>query len=377
MKLGVMRSYYREPAGNEEVGTLADHMSPYDDQGLNIGSWPEIAADRLITPTAHFFKRSHAEVPSIDVATWSLEVEGLVERPAAYSLHDLTTRFPRRDVTSTLVCAGLRREEFLALGPLPGELPWGADAASTGVWSGIGLAELLRSAGVTGDAGHVEFVGLDRVERHGKRFGFGGSIDLKKALAGDVLLVTHLNGAPLPPAHGFPLRALVPGWIGARSVKWLGKIRILAHPSDNYFQSEAYRVQRKADPAKPLDVTAGSAMTGIPLNAVIVDPKPHAVVPVGNVRVRGWAIGSESRPLRTVEVSSNGGSDWVRATTIAGGGEWTWTFWEALLPLPRGRHVLWARASDEAKTMPASVSDTWNVKGYGNNAWHRVEVAAE
>jgi sulfite oxidase len=356
---------------------MADHISPYDDQGLNIGTRPEIAADRLITPTEQFFKRSHAEVPRIDVATWSLEVEGLVERPAAYSLRELTTRFPRRDVTSTLVCAGLRREEFLALGPLPGELPWGPDAASTGVWSGIGLAELLRSAGVTADAGHVEFVGLDRVERHGQRFGFGGSIDLKKALAGDVILATHLNGAPLPPAHGFPLRALVPGWIGARSVKWLGKIRILAHPSDNYFQSEAYRVQRKVDPAKPLDVTAGSVMTGISLNAVIVDPKPQAVVPVGKVRVCGWAIGSESRPLRAVEVSSNGGSDWVRATIIAGGGEWTWTFWEAVLPLSRGTHVLWARASDEAQTMPASVSDTWNVKGYGNNAWHRVKVAAD
>lgn len=354
----------------------AHFLTRYDEQGLNVGSWPEIAADSVITPVDRFFRRSHAAVPDIDLETWRLEVEGLVERPVAYSLADLVTRFPRRDVTSTVVCAGHRREEYLALGPLPGEVPWSSDAASTGAWSGVGLAGLLHEAGVTGDAAHVEFVGLDRVERQGRQFGFGGSIDLAKALGDEVILATHLNGEPLPPAHGYPLRAVVPGWIGARHVKWLGRIRVLAHASDNYFQAKAYRVQPTADPAKPHDVTAGSAMSAIPLNAVIIAPRRHDVVPAGEVRVRGWAIGYEGRPLRAVEVSANGGDDWVRAATLAGGSAWTWTMWEARMELARGVHLLSARATDESGVMPASVSDTWNVKGYGNNAWSRVEIEA-
>lgn len=128
--------------------------------------------------------------------------------------------------------------------------------------------------GPGGGARYVEFVGLDQVERQGERFGFGGSIDLAKALHGDTLLASELNGAPLPVEHGFPLRAVVPGWIGARSVKWLGRITLTAEPSGNYFQSKAYRIQREADPRDPRDVSAGDALSEAPLNSVIVAPMP-------------------------------------------------------------------------------------------------------
>lgn len=352
----------------------ADPRHSYDEHGLNTGTWPEIEADRLITPVDRFFTRSHASPAVLDPSSWRLEVQGLVNRSATYSLDDLATRFPRHDLEATLVCAGLRRAELLAVAPLPGELPWGPDAASTGRWSGIRLADLLRAAAVTDRAGHVEFQGLDRVTRDGHQFGFGASIDLAKALSDDVLLATHLNGAPLPPAHGFPLRAVVPGWIGARSVKWLGRITVLEGPSENYFQARAYRVQREVNRAKPSDVTAGTAMGAVPLNAVILEPGPGATVPAGSVRVRGWAIGSECRPLTAIEVSADGQSKWVRAEILAAGGAWTWTFWEAVVSLAPGSHELIARASDATGTMPPTVHDTWNVKGYGNNAWYRVTI---
>src|SRR6476661_6637851 len=197
----------------------------HDSEGLNTASWP-LPPDQRITPIDHFFTRSHAAVPQIDGRTWRLEVGGLVKKPTSFSLDQLRRMFPQRRTTATLVCAGLRRNEFLSAGPLPGELPWGPEPASTGQWSGVLLRDLLDTVGVNDTSRHVEFVGLDRVERHGERFGFGGSIDLTKALDDDVLLATELNGMPLPAVHGFPLRVVVPGWIGARSVKWLGSITL-------------------------------------------------------------------------------------------------------------------------------------------------------
>lgn len=354
----------------------ADRRQLYDEHGLNTATWPEITADRLMTPVDQFFTRSHAPPAAVDPGTWRLEVQGLVDHSASWSLDDLAARFPRRELEATLVCAGLRRAELLTVAPLPGELPWGPDPASTGRWSGVRLADVLQAAGVSGRAGHVEFLGLDQVARDGREFGFGGSIDMQKALSDEVLLATHLNGRPLPPAHGFPLRAVVPGWIGARSVKWLGRITVLEGPSENYFQTRAYRIQRDVNRANPGDVTAGTAMGAVPLNAVILEPRPGAFVQAGAVRVRGWAIGSECRPLTAIEASADGLSDWVRAEIVAAGGAWTWTFWEAVVSLAPGTHELIARASDATGSMPPTVHDTWNVKGYGNNAWYRVTITA-
>jgi sulfite oxidase len=352
------------------------HRLIHDPEGLNSATWP-IQQEDLLTPADCFFTRSHGPTPTVDAGAWRLEIGGLVECPMRCSLDDLAA-YPRAEVPATLVCAGLRRDEYLAIGPLPGELPWGPEPVSTGCWNGVVLAEVLRQAKVKPAARFVEFVGLDSVERHGRRFGFGGSIELDKALSGDVLLATELNGAPLPPDHGFPVRALVPGWIGARSVKWLGRITLTAEPSDNYFQSKAYRVQREVNHRDPRDVSGGTALSEVPLNAVILEPTRDQAVAAGPVLVRGWAMGSGGRPLTSVEVSPNAGADWRPARIAVPGAAWTWSLWEATLDLARGRHMLAVRARDTSgATQPAAVWDTWNVKGYANNAWHRVPVQAE
>ena len=203
----------------------------------------------------------------------------------------------------------------------------------------------------------------------------GDRSDLTKALDSEVLLATELNGSPLSPAHGFPLRAVVPGWIGARSVKWLGRITLLKEPSANYFQSKAYRFQRATNPQNPGDVSAGLALSEVPVNAVILSPGSGEVLPAGQLTVRGWAMGSGGRQVNRIEFSSNAGQDWVPARITVEGTSWTWTFWQATVKLPRGRHVLAVKATDIAgATQPPTVDDTWNVKGYINNAWHRVAV---
>jgi sulfite oxidase len=347
----------------------------HDPEGFNTATWP-VRQTTLITPADEFFTRSHAPTPTIDPATFRLEIDGMVERPQRLTLAALAG-LPRHEVDATLVCAGLRRDEFLALGPLPGELPWGPEPVSTGRWSGCRLGDVLRLAGVRTDASHVQFVGLDTVERHGQRFGFGGSIDVAKALEADVLLATTLNGELLEPDHGAPLRSIVPGWIGARSVKWLGRITLSDQPSTNYFQAKAYRFQRERNPADPHDVSAGTALSQVPLNAVILEPARDQLVGAGAVCVRGWAMGTGGSPLASVEVSANAGADWRAARITLPGSAWTWSLWEATVELPRGRHVLAVRASDRTGvTMPAAVGATWNVKGYANNVWHRVPVQA-
>jgi sulfite oxidase len=357
--------------------TTAGQRCVHDPDGLNTGAWP-VPPDEFITPTDNFFTRSHARIPDIDPQSWRLEVGGLVDRPRRFSLKELTRGFPERNVPATLVCAGLRRTELLSLGPIPGEFPWGPEPVSTGRWTGIALRSVLQTVGVAAGARHVEFIGLDRVERQGEVFGFGGSINLDKALGEEVLLATGLNGAPLPPVHGFPMRAVVPGWIGARSVKWLGRIVLRADPSPNYFQSRAYRIQREANPNDPRDVSAGIAIGAVPLNAVILEPTANQVVRAGPVTARGWAMGCGGHAIDLVEVSSDSGQNWKRARIAIEGEAWTWSLWEATMELSRGRHTLVVRATDaEGTTQPSTVNATWNVKGYSNNAWHRVTVRAE
>jgi sulfite oxidase len=334
-----------------------------------------VPGDHLVTPVDDFFTRNHASVPLIDPSTWRLEVGGLVERARSFSLEELHRAFPRREVTATLVCAGLRRNEFLALGPLPGELPWGPEPASTGQWTGISLRDLLRTVGVAREARHVEFVGLDQVDRESRRFGFGGSIDLSKALGDEVILASELNGAPLSAVHGFPVRVVVPGWIGARSVKWLGRITLLGEPSSNYFQTKAYRIQRHINSEDSRDVSHGVALSEIPLNSIILYPTPALSAAAGRVPVRGWAVGAGGRPLTAVEVSSNGGHDWTPARIVREGAGWTWSLWEATLELAPGRHTLVVRATDSSgASQPPNLDATWNVKGYNNNAWYRTTI---
>ena len=160
-----------------------------------------------------------------------------------------------------------------------------SEAVSNAIWGGVALADVLAEAGPRAGALHAAFCGLDDTERHGKRFHFGGSIPIKKAMSPEVLLATEMNGEPLPPVHGFPLRVVVPGWIGARSVKWLHKVKLQPEPSDNYFQRVAYRLFPAAvgpdnvvwDEGAMLGEQATNAIVTSPL-AVVVSELVAAVV---------------------------------------------------------------------------------------------------
>jgi sulfite oxidase len=340
---------------------------------LNAGPPLDLLAETFVTPSERFFVRNHADPPAIDPASYRVTVEGMVRRPLSLGLADLRS-LPRRRLIATLQCAGNRRDELVPFGAIPGELPWGADAISTAEWTGTPLRAVLEAAGVTDGAAHVAFQGLDTLVKHGEAISFGGSIPLAKALGDEVLLVAEMNDEPLPPIHGGPLRVVVPGHIGARSVKWLASITPQAAPSSNYFQAHAYKLFPPGITAETVDWKAGLMLGEMSLTAAICSPTAGARLGAGPVRISGYSMAGGARSIERVELTIDGGGTWQQAR-LGPAHPWSWRLWDAEVTLPPGRHVIAARAWDSAaNTQPEDIRSIWNFKGYMNNAWHRIEV---
>ncbi len=328
-----------------------------------------------LTPVDTFYVRSHGPVPALVPAEWRLRVHGLVERPLEVSPAELRVRFPERRLVATLQCAGNRRAGLMAVRDIPGEAPWGPGATGNAEWTGVALADVLREAGLRDDARYVEFIGSDLSAEVSPPQAFGGSIARHKALAGEVLVAWAMNGEPLPPAHGAPLRVVVPGYIGARSVKWLEQIVARETPSDNFFQSTAYRLvapDREAGPGE------GFALGAVAVNCDFLTPEDGARVPAGPLVAEGYAVAGDDRYVERVDVSTDGGATWRQAELLDPASPWGWRRWRIRLAVAEGEVELLARAWDSAAdTQPRDAADLWNPKGYVNNAWARVRVQVD
>jgi sulfite oxidase len=326
-------------------------------------------AEAPITATDAFYVRNHGPVP--ELADARVHVTGLVERELDLSLDEIRA-LPSRELTVTLQCAGNRRADLIAVRDIPGESPWGPGATGTARWRGAPLADVLAMAGVAGGALHVGFEGADVSSEVGEPY--GGSIPLRDAFAHDALLAWEMNGEPLPPVHGGPLRAIVPGYIGARSVKWLTRIELREEPWDGHYQSTAYRLV-------PPDGKPGRGV-GMPLGLVAVNsdvlvPEDGATVAAGPVAVCGYAFAGGRRKVERVDLSLDGGRSWAQADLGEDQGQWAWRLWHAELELEPGEHEITVRAWDSAAgTQPEDPAGSWNPKGYANNAWGRVKVTA-
>lgn len=331
--------------------------------------------EHMLTPAEVFYSRNHAPVPVLDPQDWSLTVDGLVAAPSEVSLAQLRDRWPTRTVTATLQCAGNRRAGLIAVRDIPGEAPWRDGATSTAEWTGVRLADVLADAGPEPSAAHVALLASDVSQHASPPQQYGGSIPLEKALAEEVLLAWAMNGDPLTPLHGAPVRLVVPGYIGARSVKWLHRITVQHAPSQNYFQAQAYRLL-PAD-HDPDDGAAGFALGAVALNSAILLPLDGAHIPAGRTTVRGYAFAGGGRRVTRVDVSADGGERWQQADLGADAGCWAWRLWSADVDLPVGDVALVARAWDDAAALqPADPRDVWNPTGYVNNSWPRIEVHA-
>ena len=353
---------HRPPAGKSPSFVV------YEAEPLNGGA-PAAEAAGPRTPIDRFFVRNHGPVPEVDPDSFRLRVEGRVRRPLELSLADLASSSERVAVPAVLQCAGFRRQELLELGPIAGELPWGEEPAGSALWSGFRLADVLAAAGPEDGAAHVAFAGLDRCAVGGGTTIFGGSIPLAKAMAPEVLLADGMNGEPLPAVHGGPLRAIVPGYIGARSVKWVERIELRDTPSDNHYQAKAYRWL----PSPDTPVESAEMLGELWVNVLVTAPAAGSRLPAGEVAVSGWAVAADG--VSRVEVSGDGGATWRAAELAAETSPWDWRLWSARLELAPGEHTLVARAFDAAgRAQPAEVRERWNRKGYMNNAWHRVTI---
>ena len=350
----------------------------YQNYPLNVGAPLEVIRQAFVTPQDCFFVRSHGVVPHIHARSYRLTVTGQAQTPLELSLDDLRTRFPASTVMATLQCAGHRRDELATVGPIPGEIMWGAETIGNAAWRGVALREVLLAAGVGPEVRHVTFLGLDTIHKGREHFAFGGSIPIEKAMNAEVLLAYEMNGQPLLPLHGFPLRVLVPGYIGARSVKWLASIILQEAPSSNYYQARAYKLFPPHIQARSADWTQGQMLGALPLNSVIFRPTEGELLQAGPISIQGYAVAGEGQRIERVEVSSDGGATWTNATLLEQPQPWTWCFWKATVLLGPGVHQLVVRAWDSAGgTQPAEVRQVWNWKGYLNNAWHRINVVIQ
>lgn len=347
---------------------------------LNAEPALNLLASNWITPVEHFYIRTHGNTPVNDgtVNLPMLRIEGMVERATEMLVAQLKEKFPKSSTIATMTCAGNRREEFNAFRKVGG-VQWGAAAIGNAEWEGVRLSDVLKAAGVKEGAKHVWFESSDSVKLpDGSTTPFGASIPLEKAMADTesspgALLATAMNGKPLPVDHGAPLRGVVPGYIGARSVKWLTKIVVSDKPSPNYFIQDVYKIVRTERPA---ETAKAPPIMEFPLNAAICLPSPEGMLTKGRAEVRGYALPPGSGKKASVEVSTDGGITWHGARITSPVRPFCWIHWTAEVPVDGSTSVLLARAlTPDGTTQPRKAE--WNLKGYLYDAWHRVPVKVQ
>jgi DMSO/TMAO reductase YedYZ molybdopterin-dependent catalytic subunit len=321
-----------------------------------------------ITPIGLHYLLTHYDIPDVDPATWRLEVDGLVERPLSLSLDDLRGR-PATEIAVTMECAGNGRA---LVEPHVVSQPWLLEAVGTAGWRGVQVATLLEDAGIPDRAVEALFTGLDRGVEGEEEQSYARSVSLGELLHGDALLAYEVNGVPLPPQHGFPLRLVVPGWYGMTSVKWLARITLLDEPFDGYQMRHSYRLRQQEDePGSPL-------MRMAPRSLMVPPGIPEflsrdRVIDAGRCEIRGRAWSGEAE-IVAVDVSTDGGESWAAAELgDADLGRWAWRSWRFDWDAEPGEHELCCRARDAAENEQPT-APPWNLGGYKNNAVQRVSV---
>jgi sulfite oxidase len=345
-------------------------MVVHDEEPFNAEPPPGALAGQPLTPIAAFYSRNHGPVPDLDPAGWRLHIDGLVDREVVLTLAELQQRFAARTEVVTLECAGNRRAELLAVRAIPGQVPWGPATISTAAWTGVSLADVLAEAGPGAGAAHVAFTAPDVSPSVAEPY--GSSIPLAKACVGETLLAWAMNGERLPRVHGGPVRVVVPGYIGARSVKWVQRITVQAGPSENYFQAEDYRLlPPDAEPASGRGISLGP----LTMTSGILSPDGGDRVPAGPTDVIGYAFAAAGRTIVRVDVSLDDGRTWIQAAVDDRPSSWAWQLWHTTLDLPTGSAEITARAWDDTgATQPEFPASLWNPGGYDNNSWPRIRV---
>jgi DMSO/TMAO reductase YedYZ molybdopterin-dependent catalytic subunit len=321
-----------------------------------------------ITPAGLHYLLIHYDIPDVDEAEYTLEVDGLVASPLALSLAELRAR-PAVELAVTMECAGNGR---ILIEPHVFSQPWLHEAVGTARWRGTPLRGLLAEAGVADQAVELVFSGLDHGLEGGIEQAYQRSLSRMDAHRPEVLLAYEMNGAPLLPQHGFPLRLLVPGWYGMTSVKWLTRITAVDRPFEGYQQSHSYRLRQEEDETGeplsrmlPRSLMAPPGFPEFPTRRRFISPGPCLL------EGRAWSGLGE---LEVVDVSTDGGDSWATAEIEDDvGSPWAWRRWTFEWNATEGEHELCCRARDAAGN-EQPLEPSWNLGGYANNAVQRIRV---
>lgn len=350
--------------------TAAAKLRVLTESPLNAEASIQNLVKDYLTPLEHFYIRTNGNVPTAHVDEHEIMFEGLIDRPQVIPLRLLRRLFREEERNAVLMCAGNRRTEMGQIKKVSGT-PWTTGAIGNAKWQGVSLTKVLRYVGIQRDAKHVWFESIDRCKmKSGGETTFGASIPIEKALDRLSLLAMSMNGKPLTSAHGAPVRMMVPGYIGARSVKWLGKIVVSDKPSPNHYVAENYKI---VSDTKPESFAAAEPIYEYSINSLICDPAPGASLAAGEITLRGLALprGGQFDRIAKVEILGNDNKVLCEAKLKGPGEVFCWEPWEAKVDLPKGTHTLGVRATG-IQGDAQSLEPNWNALGYLFNAPHRV-----
>jgi len=345
-----------QAAGRQVVKPTPPTLMEDTGTGLDYGTRPDRMPGYLV-PNDRFYIRSHAPTPAVDVADWTLRVEGNgVRRPVRYRYDELWERFPLVSIVRTIECAGNRRvllgDEF---GSRFRGTPWGRGAIGTAEWTGVRLRDLLEPAGLTAGARDVMPESLDQIRAR-------RPMPLSKALADDTLVALAMNGEILPADHGFPARVVVSGWLGAASIKWLSRIEVSRERLDVPWNTDDYVL---IGPGYPADGPArGPVITGLPVSVLTELPWPARLRPEPQI-IRGRAFAGEHAVVGVAYRVDDG--PWRPAELASPVIPGAWVRWQFGWTPEPGCRVLRVRATDErGRTQPDA--SAWNELGYLQHA---------
>ncbi|MEW6321373.1 MAG: sulfite oxidase [Acidobacteriota bacterium] len=349
------------PAGKEKL--IVRSVRPPDFET------PVGLLDSFITPIEHFYVRCHMPTPAApDAAAWSLQIDGEVATPITLSLADLRA-MPATTVTMTLECAGNGRAFF---DPPVAGIQWEKGAVGTARWTGVRMADLLTRAGVRTAGRNVVMTGADRPL--GAMPPFVRQVGIEKAMAPDTIVAWEMNGQPLPLLHGFPLRAIVPGWEGAYSVKWLTGLRVIDRDFDGFWVATAYRYPtRRVAPGAAVPPEDMAPLGRLAVKSLITRPLDGAVVPPGPVQVAGFAWAGDTAIAR-VDISLDGGATWAPATLTGEEARYAWRRFEHTFTATRAESTLILSRATDARGQVQPAVPMWNPSGYLWNAPDGVRI---
>lgn len=345
-----------------------------------------------VTPVDLFYKRNHGPIPVVDdIERYCVSICGLVENKKQLYMNDIR-KLPKYNITATLQCAGNRRTAMSKTRTVKG-VGWDVSAIGNAVWGGAKLADVLELVGIskltsTSQSGgkHVEFVSIDKCkEENGGPY--KASIPLNQATnpESDVLLAYEMNGEPLNRDHGYPLRVVVPGVIGARSVKWLESINIIAEECQGFFMQKDYKMFPPTVNWENINWSTRRPQMDFPVQCVICSLEDVNVVKHGKITVSGYAASGGGRGIERVDISPDGGKTWVEASRYQKAGvpyisehkssdKWAWVLFEVTFDIPNTTEIVAKAVDSAANVQPEKVEDIWNLRGILNTSWHRVQV---